>query len=148
VFAALAVGGVIGSVWITYRPLTHIDRTLVITTLVVFVSLVAMTFSPSFLATLVAAFFVGLADGPLLAATFAVRSREAAPAIRSVVFTTAASIKTSLYALAAVGFGAISDHGVSLIFATGALLQIIAVASGKLVAAGVERNTRTPPTKQ
>ena len=148
VFAALAVGGVIGSVWITYRPLTHIDRTLVITTLVVFVALVAMTFSPSFLATLVAAFFVGLADGPLLAATFAVRSREAAPAIRSVVFTTAASIKTSLYALAAVGFGAISDHGVSLIFATGALLQIIAVASGKLVAAGIERNTRTPPTKQ
>ncbi len=139
VFAALAIGGVLGSTWITYRPLGDIDRTLVAGTFAVFIALAVMTFSPNFLTTLVAAFGMGLADGPLLAATFAIRSREAPANIRSVVFTTAASIKTSLYALAAVGFGAVSDHGVGLIFGIAAALQVIALVGGKLIADAIER---------
>ena len=49
-------------------------------------------------------------------------------------------IKTSLYALAAVGFGAVSDHGVGLIFGLAAALQVIALVGGKLIADVIERN--------
>jgi MFS family permease len=143
VFASLAIGGVIGSAWITVRPLTDIDRTITVSTVVVFLALILLTFSPNFGATIAAAFIMGIADGPLLAATFAVRTREVQPQIRSVVFTTAASIKTSLYALAAVGFGALSGHGVSLIFSVAAGLQLIALLGGRLIAAAVQQNAPT-----
>jgi MFS family permease len=132
VFGASAIGGVMSSAWITYRPLKNLDRIIVVTTIIVGLALLTLTFSPSFLVTLCTAFVIGLADGPLLAATFAVRSREAAPEIRSVVFTTGASIKTSLYALAAAALGAVSGHGVGFVFGIGALLQVVALLSATI----------------
>ena len=135
VFGASAIGGVMSSAWITYRPLKNLDRIIVVTTIIVGLALLTLTFSPSFLVTLCTAFVIGLADGPLLAATFAVRSREAAPEIRSVVFTTGASIKTSLYALAAAALGAVSGHGVGFVFGIGALLQVVALVSAKITMA-------------
>jgi MFS family permease len=132
VFGASAIGGVLSSAWIAYRPLKHLDEIIVATTVVVGLALITLAFSPSFFVTILAAFVIGVADGPLLAATFAVRSREAAPEIRSVVFTTAASIKTSLYAIAAAVLGAVSDHGVGFVFGIAALIQVIALICAKV----------------
>jgi len=132
VFGASAIGGVLSSAWIAYRPLKHLDEIIVATTIVVGLALITLAFSPSFFVTILAAFVIGVADGPLLAATFAVRSREAAPEIRSVVFTTAASIKTSLYAIAAAVLGAVSDHGVGFVFGIAAIIQVIALICAKV----------------
>jgi len=132
VFGASAIGGVLSSAWIAYRPLKHLDEIIVATTVVVGLALITLAFSPSFFVTILAAFVIGVADGPLLAATFAVRSREAAPEIRSVVFTTAASIKTSLYAIAAAALGAVSDHGVGFVFGIAAIIQVIALICAKV----------------
>ena len=132
VFGASAIGGVLSSAWIAYRPLKHLDEIIVATTVIVGLALITLAFSPSFVVTILAAFVIGVADGPLLAATFAVRSREAAPEIRSVVFTTAASIKTSLYAIAAAILGAVSDHGVGLVFGIAAIIQVIALVCAKV----------------
>lgn len=132
VFGASAIGGVLSSAWIAYRPLKHLDEIIVATTVVVGLALITLAFSPSFFVTILAAFVIGVADGPLLAATFAVRSREAAPEIRSVVFTTAASIKTSLYAIAAAVLGAVSDHGVGFVFGIAAIIQVIALICAKV----------------
>ena len=142
-FGALAIGGVLGSAWITFRPLKNLDRTVVATTVVVAIALVVLTFSPSFTVTLIAAFVIGVADGPLLAATFSVRSREAAPEIRSVVFTTAASIKTSLYAVAAAALGAVSHLGVGYVFGIGALLQVVALVSAWITMSYLQRHQST-----
>ena len=132
VFGASAIGGVLSSAWIAYRPLKHLDEIIVATTVIVGLALITLAFSPSFVVTILAAFVIGVADGPLLAATFAVRSREAAPEIRSVVFTTAASIKPSLYAIAAAILGAVSDHGVGLVFGIAAIIQVIALVCAKV----------------
>jgi len=143
VFGALAIGGLLASVWITFRPLKNLDLTVVVTTVVVALALVALSFTPSFTITLILAFIIGLADGPLLAATFSIRSREAAPEIRSVVFTTAASIKTSFYALAAAGLGAVAHFGVGYVFGIGALLQVIALLSAWITMSYMKRHQAT-----
>ena len=145
VFGAFAIGGLMSSAWITLRPLTHLDRITVLTTITIGLALLTLTFSPSFLVTLCAAFVIGLANGPLLAATFAIRSRESAPHIRSVVFTTAASIKTSLYALAAAALGAVSGHGAGFLFGIAALLQVVALVSAKITMSTMSSRQRIHP---
>lgn len=132
VFGAAAVGGVLSSAWIIVRPMKNLDRIIVVTTAIAGLSLLVLAFSPSFAITLLTAFVLGAADGPLLAATFAIRTREADPQIRSVVFTTAASLKTSLYALAAAAFGAMSGLGLDMVFGIAALLNLIALVSARI----------------
>jgi hypothetical protein len=68
---------------------------------------------------------VGLADGPQLAAIFAVRHREAPPQLRSQVFTTAASLKIAAGALGAVLAGRLASPG--LILAVAAAAQAAAL---------------------
>jgi hypothetical protein len=68
---------------------------------------------------------VGVADGPQLAAIFAVRHREAPPQLRSQVFTTAASLKIAAGALGAVIAGRLAAPG--LILAVAAATQAAAL---------------------
>jgi MFS family permease len=77
----------------------------------------------------------GLADGPQLAAVFAVRHRETRPRLRGQVFTTAASLKITAGALGAALAGHLAGHSPALILgaaaaAQGAALVAFAVIGG------------------
>jgi hypothetical protein len=58
-----------------------------------------------------------------------VRTREAAPEVRSQVFTTGASLRTSVFAAATAVFGAVIGVGVAPLLLVGALLQVVAVGA-------------------
>jgi len=60
-----------------------------------------------------AALVAGVAEGPQLAAVFQVRHREAPEALRTQLFTTAASVKMSAFALGSAGAGAVAVHSVT-----------------------------------
>ncbi len=141
VFGAAAVGGVLATLWLARRPLLHPDRAITVTTAVVGVCLVVIAFSPTFAVTMLAAFTLGAADGPMLTAIFRVRTREVAPAVRAAVFTTGASLRTSVFALTTAALGAVVAVGPSVLLLLGAALHAIAIA---LASALWRRSTRVP----
>jgi MFS family permease len=71
---------------------------------------------------------VGVADGPQLAAVFAVRHQEAPPRLRGQVFTTAASLKISAGAIGATLAGQLAARSPALLLATAAATQAAALA--------------------
>lgn len=136
VFGAAAVGGVLATLGLARRPLRDPDRAIVTTTVVVGASLALMGVSPTFVVTVVAAFVLGAGDGPMLTAMFRIRTREAAPAVRSAVFTTAASLRTSVYAATTAVFGALVGTGPRTMLLLGAALHLIALVVGYSVVRG------------
>jgi MFS family permease len=81
-------------------------------------------------AWLIAAIAVaGVADGPQLAATFAVRHREAPRRRRGQVFTTAASLKISAGALGAALAGHLAAHSTALVLIAAAATQAAALVA-------------------
>src|SRR5439155_20153798 len=73
----------------------------------------------------------GLADGPALAATFAVRQRYAPRALHGQVFTTAASIKVGSFAVGSALAGpAVVGLGTDGALVLAASLQIAAAVAG------------------
>jgi fucose permease len=76
--------------------------------------MLVLAFAGSIVLALAAMLIIGLADGPQLAAIFAVRHREAPERSRSQVFTTGASLKITAAAIGAALAGQLS--GVSLDF--------------------------------
>ena len=130
VFGAAAVGGVLATLGLARRPLRDPDRAVVTTTLGVGAALAAMAVSPGFGVTVAAAFAFGACDGPMLTAMFRVRTREASAAVRSAVFTTAASLRTSVYAAMTAVFGALVGLGPQWLLAMGAAIHLVAVAVG------------------
>ncbi len=75
------------------------------TTLILAVGILLLLVLDNVAVVLAALAIIGLADGPQLAAVFAVRHREAPEALRSQVFTTAASLKITAAAVGAAGAG-------------------------------------------
>ena len=127
VFGASAVGGVLSTVWLARRPLRDPDRAVTSTTVLVGAALVVLAVSPGFAVTVVAAFVLGAADGPMLTALFRIRTREADPRIRSAVFTTGASLRTSVFALTTAAMGALVVLGPGVLLLAGAALHAIAL---------------------
>jgi predicted MFS family arabinose efflux permease len=73
----------------------------------------------------------GFADGPGLAATFAVRQRSAPPDLQGQIFTSAIGIKVAGFSLGAVLAGpAVTGLGVSGALLVAALVQLGGVAAG------------------
>lgn len=129
VFGAAAVGGLITTVLVTRRPLQQLDRGLSLTTAGIGASLVVLALSPSFAVTVIASFAFGACEGPLLTALFRIRTREADPAVRSAVFTTAASLRTTAYAGMTAVFGALLGLGTTWLLLLGTALQVVAFGS-------------------
>ncbi len=134
VFGAAAVGGLLATLWIVKHPLRQTDRTLVVTTWGVGIAMVVMGVAPVFWLVVVAAFALGAFDGPQVAAMFIVRAREAPEAIRSLVFTTAASLRTGVYAIGAAVCGILITRGVS---PTGVLMIGAAMQVASLICAAI-----------
>jgi MFS family permease len=91
-------------------------------------ALAALAFAPAAALIIALVAVTGLADGPQLAAVFAVRQREAPARLRGQIFTTAASLKISAGALGAALAGALAQSSTTTVLVAAAAAQAAAVA--------------------
>lgn len=106
------------------------DQVFVVATVVhgIGLALTALTADP--VLTVLSVAVVGLAEGPELAAVFAIRNRESPAAHRAQVFTTAASLKIGSAALGGVLAGALAAGStVTGVLLLAALTQLLAVVA-------------------
>ncbi|MFG1969920.1 MFS transporter [Nonomuraea fuscirosea] len=97
-------------------------------TAVLGVGMVVLAVSGTFWVAVVGAAVAGLGEGPQLTALFAVRHREAPARLRSQVFTMAASVKITSFALGSALAGPLAAYDVGIALLTGAALQATAAA--------------------
>ncbi|MEU8360341.1 MFS transporter [Nonomuraea sp. NPDC048882] len=97
-------------------------------TAVLGVGMVVLAVSGTFWVAVVGAVVAGLGEGPQLTALFAVRHREAPARLRSQVFTTAASVKITSFALGSALAGPLAAYDVGFALLVGAALQATAAA--------------------
>jgi MFS family permease len=97
-------------------------------TAVLGVGMVVLAVSGTFWVAVVGAAVAGLGEGPQLTALFAVRHREAPARLRSQVFTTAASVKITSFALGSALAGPLAAYDVGIALLAGAALQATAAA--------------------
>ncbi|GAA1682407.1 MFS transporter [Nonomuraea maheshkhaliensis] len=90
--------------------------------------MVVLAVSGTFWVAVVGAVVAGLGEGPQLTALFAVRHREAPARLRSQVFTTAASVKITSFALGSALAGPLAAYDVGFALLAGAALQATAAA--------------------
>lgn len=102
------------------------DAVAFVTTLVLAVAMLILAFAGNVIVVLLAMLIAGLADGPQLAAVFAVRHREAPERYRSQVFTTGASLKITAAAVGAALAGSLASGLLSQTILTIGAVQVIA----------------------
>ncbi|MEU6998384.1 hypothetical protein [Nonomuraea sp. NPDC046570] len=105
------------------------DGMLLASVLVMAAGMAAAGFAGSFAPLVAAVALVGAGEGPQLTALFAVRHREAPPALRSQIFTTGTSLKITSFAAGAALAGPLTSHSSATAVLTGALLQLLAAAT-------------------
>ena len=98
------------------------------TTIILALAMLILVFAENVAIALVAMLIVGLADGPQLAAIFAVRHREAPERSRGQVFTTGASLKITSAAIGAGLAGQLSSVSLKLAILVGCIVQLGAAA--------------------
>lgn len=102
------------------------DRIAFATTLVLAAAMLLLAFADNAILAVVAMLIIGLADGPQLAAIFAVRHREAPERSRSQVFTTGASLKITAAAVGAGLAGQVSGISLELTILVACIVQLAA----------------------
>ncbi|MEO3890823.1 MFS transporter [Nonomuraea sp. B5E05] len=103
------------------------DGVLVWGTAVLGAGMVLAAAAESFWIAVIAAAVAGAGEGPQLTALFSVRHREAPDRLRSQVFTTAASLKITSYALGSAMAGPLASYSPGAALLAGAALQAVAV---------------------
>jgi MFS family permease len=122
--AVLAAASLVATVATARWPMRlRPDTVFLIATAIAGCGLAALAFASAPAAIIAAVALTGLADGPQLAAVFAVRQREARPRLRGQIFTTAASLKISAGALGAALAGALAGHSVAVVLVAAAAAQ-------------------------
>lgn len=102
----LSVGALVATAAYAKWPTTYTPDTIaLVTTIILAIAMLVLAFAGHIFVILVAMLIAGLADGPQLAAVFAVRHREAPERYRSQVFTTGASLKITAAAIGAATAG-------------------------------------------
>jgi MFS family permease len=96
------------------------------TTLVLAAAMLILAFAGNVIVVLLAMLVAGIADGPQLAAVFAVRHREAPERYRSQVFTTGASLKITAAAVGAALAGGLAASSLLWVIVCAAVIQILA----------------------
>lgn len=99
-----------------------------VTTIILALAMLILAFVGNIVVALVTMLIVGLADGPQLAAIFAVRHREAPERSRSQVFTTGASLKITSAAIGAGLAGQLSGMSLKLTILVAFFVQLGAAA--------------------
>lgn len=116
------------------------------TTLVLASAMLVLALAGNVVTVLFAMLIAGLADGPQLAAVFAVRHREAPERYRSQVFTTGASLKITAAAVGAALAGNLAVNSLQRTIIIAGIMQVLAAATFLVIhraAQGVEGNSRT-----
>ena len=127
IVGAFAIGGVITSLVATRFPIRRPDRMMLLCALGAGLMLVVYRVAPNATVAVLAAFIMGMTDGPMVASTFQVRARESTPDVRTQVFTTAASTKMVFAAIAAAIYGSLLVHGTDAVVDAGIALDLFAV---------------------
>lgn len=96
-------------------------------------ALALLAYADNTLTAVIAMLVVGIADGPQLAAVFAVRNREAPDRIRSQVFTTGASLKITGAAFGFALAGWIAPHSLFVCLLVASAIQLMAAMAYLLV---------------
>jgi len=127
--SVLSVGALIATAAYAKWPTRHSPDTVTfVTTLVLAVAMFILAFSGNAFVVLAAMLIAGLADGPQLAAIFAVRHREAPERHRSQVFTTGASLKITAAAIGALLAGQLAGSSLQLTILAACAVQTLAAA--------------------
>jgi MFS family permease len=132
--SVVSVGALVATAAYAKWPTKHTPDTIAfVTTLILAVAMIVLAFAGNFAVALIAMLIVGLADGPQLAAVFAVRHREAPERSRSQVFTTGASMKITAAAVGAALAGHLSSVSLWATLLVACLVQIVAAVAFLLV---------------
>ena len=144
-----AVGGLASTAVLAVRPFDRghdgagrptasrrCDVAVVAGTLAVGVGMLLVAVSPTPVVALAGTVTMGLADGALMTGMFLVRAAEAPEGVRAQVFTVAASIRTSAYALTTAGLSTLADERFRTAVWIGAAVQVVAVLLGTLASLG------------
>jgi MFS family permease len=143
--SVLAVGSLLGSVALARRAWAGRPESLLVASTILLGACFALVAAAHAFALAVAAAFVaGLAEGPQIASVFQIRHREAPEALRTQLFTTAASVKMSAFAIGSAAAGALATHSVTACLLAAAGAQALAVAA---VAALTLRARRRPEAR-
>ena len=133
--AVVASGALVGSVFFARRPVRQGPGTVVVvTTLGLGVAFAALAVVPSMPVAFVVGVVLGFLEAPQLSAVLQVRDREAPPQVRSLVFVAATSLKTGAFALGSVIAAGLVEWGWRPLFLGSAVIEILAVALGLLIA--------------
>jgi MFS family permease len=128
--SVLAVGSLAGSIALARRPWPgRPESLLVASTALLGIAFAIVALAHVFALAVAAAVLAGLAEGPQIASVFQVRHREAPEALRAQLFTTAASVKMSAFAVGSAAAGALATHSVSACLVAAAGAQALAVAA-------------------
>lgn len=128
--SVLSVGALAATIayakWPTrYSP----DTVAFVSTLILALAMFILAFAGSIFIALAAMLIAGLADGPQLAAIFAVRHREAPERSRSQVFTTGASLKITAAAIGVALAGHLAAASLEIMLITACVVQLGAAIS-------------------
>jgi MFS family permease len=126
----LSVSALLATIAYAKWPTRHSpDAIAFVTTLILAVAMLVLAFAGNVFVALVAMAVAGLADGPQLAAIFAVRHREAPERSRSQVFTTGASLKITAAAVGAAMAGQVAAGSLRFTILMGCVVQLTAAIS-------------------
>lgn len=130
ILGSFAVGGIVTAAWFARRPVVRPDRAIVASMALSSVFLVAVGLAPSTPVLLIAAFAMGATEPPLVSAMFQVRVRESPTHVQSQVFTSAASLRMTAFALATAASGWLLHWSLAWVIAFGVALHLISLALG------------------
>lgn len=125
--SVLSVSALVATIAYAKWPTRHSsDNIVFITTGILGLAMLLLIFADNAVLAIIAMLIAGLADGPQLAAIFAVRHREAPEHARGQVFTTGASLKITAAAIGAALAGYIASHSLEWTIAGACIVQFAA----------------------
>ena len=134
--AVVAGGALIGSIVVARSPIRRFGpgSVVVVTTVGLGVAFAILAVVPSMALAFAAAAILGFLEAPQLTGVLQVRDREAPQHVRSLVFVAATSLKTGAFALGSVIAAALVEWGWRALLAGSAVIEILAVVLGLLIA--------------
>lgn len=133
---AVAGGALLGSIVVARAPIRRLGPggVVVATTLGLGLAFAALALVPTMPLAFAIGAVLGFLEAPQLTAVLQIRDRESPAHLRSLVFVAATSLKTGAFALGAVIAAALVEWGWRALLAGGAVIEVLAVVIGLLVA--------------
>lgn len=125
-----AAGGVLAALVITKVPIRRPDLLVIVTMTISMIALLLIAVAPVLWVVLLGAFIMGATDAPMLSAMYLIRNRESSSRVRAQVFSTAASLRTAAFGLAAALFGTLLVHGTTFVLLVGVAMHLVALVVG------------------